>query len=441
MSIDPPRAVRDIVRQLERAGFEAWCVGGAVRDALMGVEHLDWDIATSAEPARVRRIFRNTVPIGIEFGTVGVLDGSGVMHEVTTFRRDVETDGRHARVAFGVSLEEDLARRDFTINAIAYSPTRDAVFDPFDGQGDIARRMLRTVGNPDERMAEDRLRALRALRFAARFAFTIDPPTWTAVGRSSEHLARLSAERIRQEIEKTMDQVATPSSAFLLWRECGAFARVLPALAGASDVELSFADCLAPPRAGGPPARRVNRITAIMLGAGPGSTRRTLRELRFSNSIVSWIDGQVEKWSAESAGLEAALAAGRLPAPAFARRWIARVGRPRTGALLRVCFSVWGARRAAGREAPPPELCFPLYGRLLRSAFRDAIERADLSIDGEDLLALGIGPGPVIGRVLDALVDRVIDDPLANSRQGLLRIAAQEFNGDAGRLDRGGGVQ
>jgi tRNA nucleotidyltransferase (CCA-adding enzyme) len=120
--LNPPEAVLRIARTLEKAGFETWCVGGAVRDALLGHPHLDWDLATAAHPPQIRSLFPRTVPVGIAFGTIGVLDDAGVMHEVTTFRRDVNTDGRHAEVEFGASLDEDLARRDFTINAIAYSP-------------------------------------------------------------------------------------------------------------------------------------------------------------------------------------------------------------------------------------------------------------------------------------------------------------------------------
>src|ERR687887_385539 len=131
--LSPPRTVLEIARKLEDAGFEAWCVGGAVRDALLGEPHLDWDLATSATPQQVREIFgsKRIVPVGIEFGTIGVLDRERRLHEVTTFRRDIRTDGRHAEVEFGASLEEDLARRDFTINAIAYSPSRDEIRDPF----------------------------------------------------------------------------------------------------------------------------------------------------------------------------------------------------------------------------------------------------------------------------------------------------------------------
>ena len=134
--MQPPEAVVGITRVLEDAGFEAWCVGGGVRDALLGIRNLDWDLTTSAKPQQVRRLFRRTIPVGIEFGTVGVLDDTNVMHEVTTFRADVETDGRHAVVRFGESLDEDLARRDFTINAMAYSPSRDELRDPYGGQRD-----------------------------------------------------------------------------------------------------------------------------------------------------------------------------------------------------------------------------------------------------------------------------------------------------------------
>src|SRR3954463_14205339 len=159
MPLHPPAPVLEIADRLERAGFEAWCVGGAIRDALLGHPHLDWDLATSATPDQVRQLFgaRRTIPVGVEFGTVGVLDRENVMHEVTTFRRDVKTDGRHAEVEFGVSLDDDLARRDFTINAIAYSPSRKELRDPFAGQADIKMKVVRAVGDAEARMREDRL--------------------------------------------------------------------------------------------------------------------------------------------------------------------------------------------------------------------------------------------------------------------------------------------
>src|SRR5215831_5512458 len=216
--LNPPAAVLEIAGRLEDAGFEAWCVGGAIRDALLGHPHLDWDLATSATPEEVRRLFgKRTIPVGVEFGTVGVLDKSGTMHEVTTFRRDVKTDGRHAVVEFGASLDDDLARRDFTINAIAFSPRREEIRDPFDGRGDLARRLIRAVGDADARMREDRLRALRAIRFAARFGFSIEPATRRAIEHSAPMLDRLSRERVKQELDKTMEQVRRPSHALATW--------------------------------------------------------------------------------------------------------------------------------------------------------------------------------------------------------------------------------
>jgi tRNA nucleotidyltransferase (CCA-adding enzyme) len=191
-----PEDVLEIARRLDQAGHEVWCVGGAIRDALLaartggtGLEPADVDFATSATPEQVRALFRRTVGVGIQHGTVGVLDRRRVLHEVTTFRRDVATDGRHAVVAFGVSLEDDLARRDFTINAIAYHPLRHEWRDPFAGAADLDARVIRAVGDPDQRFREDYLRILRALRFAARFEFEIDPATWAA-GRAPRAGAR-----------------------------------------------------------------------------------------------------------------------------------------------------------------------------------------------------------------------------------------------------------
>ena len=180
-----PDEVREIAQTLEGAGFEAWCVGGALRDALLGHPHSDYDFATSATPAQVMALFRRTAPVGEKYGTVGVLDRHRVLHEVTTFRRDVTTDGRHAVVAYGVSLDEDLARRDFTINAIAYHPLREEWRDPFGGRDDLARGLIRAVGEPSERFREDYLRILRGVRFAARLGFTVEPATWEAAASAA----------------------------------------------------------------------------------------------------------------------------------------------------------------------------------------------------------------------------------------------------------------
>src|SRR3954463_12199381 len=254
--LDPPDTVRGIAKRLEEAGFETWCVGGAVRDALLGHPHLDWDLATAAKPPEVRKLFKRTVPVGVEFGTIGVLDHNNVMHEVTTFRRDVQTDGRHAVVEFGASLDEDLARRDYTINAIAYSPSKDEIRDTYGGQKDLDGKLIRAVGDPRDRMREDRLRALRAIRFAARFGFAIERDTYDAIVESAAELTRLSAERVKQEIEKTMDQVKLPSKAFAMWRDTGAFGTLIPSLARVSDGQLLPLDHLRRPLLPRRPARR-----------------------------------------------------------------------------------------------------------------------------------------------------------------------------------------
>ena len=159
--LQPTKSVLDIARRLEAAGFEAWCVGGAIRDALLGGHPLDWDLATTATPKQVTDLFgrRRTIPVGIEFGTVSVLDDDGVAHEITTFRRDVKTDGRHAEVEFGVTLDDDLARRDFTINAIAVRLPERTVIDPYGGAADLARKELRTPGEPADSFS-DELRSL-----------------------------------------------------------------------------------------------------------------------------------------------------------------------------------------------------------------------------------------------------------------------------------------
>src|SRR5438477_1737837 len=289
--LNPPETVLEIAQRLEQEGYEAWCVGGAVRDAILGHPHLDWDLATSATPDQVRAIFgkRRTIPVGIQFGTVGVLDREGTLHEVTTFRRDIKTDGRHAEVEFGASLDEDLARRDFTINAIAYSPSKNELRDPYSGRIDLQEKLIRAVGDPRERMREDRLRALRAIRFAARFGFAIDRDTWDAIVESAPELSRLSAERVKQEIEKTMDQVRFPSKAFAMWRDTGAFGTLIPALARITDHQLAPLDHLRRPIVPGRPARRSTRIAALFASVPAPTVRKVLKDLRFSNSDSEWI--------------------------------------------------------------------------------------------------------------------------------------------------------
>lgn len=195
-----PENVREILNRLEGAGYEAWCVGGAVRDALLGLEPGDWDVTTSAPPEAVLALFApNALPTGLQHGTVTVGGGRGV--EVTTFRRDGEyLDNRHPdHVEFTRSLTEDLSRRDFTVNAIA-ADLRGELADPFRGREDLERRVLRAVGQPEKRFQEDALRILRGLRFSARLGFTIEPGTAAAIRRCAPLLENIAPERIQTEL-------------------------------------------------------------------------------------------------------------------------------------------------------------------------------------------------------------------------------------------------
>jgi tRNA nucleotidyltransferase (CCA-adding enzyme) len=437
--LSPPRAVLRIASTLEDAGFETWCVGGAVRDALLGHPHLDWDLATSARPEQVARLFRRTVPVGIAFGTIGVLDDAGVLHEVTTFRRDVNTDGRHAVVEFGATLLEDLARRDYTINAIAYHPTRRIVEDPFEGQEDLDRKLVRSVGDPEERMREDRLRALRAMRFAARFGFDIEPATWKAILGSAPHLGRLSAERVKQEIEKTMEQVGCPSHAFRMWQSSGAFGTLLPHLADASEVELATVDQIATPPGQGPGQRtpgvpvakgnrRILRLIALFAAVDPGTVLSTLKGLRFSNADAAWISGIVTHWSSMHAEMRFAMTGDARVADPVLRRWAAMTGRTRLASVMRLAAARWSAERRLDIDAPLAATVHSTYRRAIRIAYRDPVEVADLAVNGNDLARIGI-TGPAVGQTLRNLLETVITDPASNTRDVLLKAAQAAGSG------------
>jgi len=428
IAIDPPRAVLDIAERLERAGYETWCVGGAVRDALLGRASLDWDLTTAATPDAVRTVFgaRRTIPIGVQHGTVGVLDRDGRMHEVTTFRRDVETDGRHAVVEFGGSIDADLGRRDFTINAIAYRPRTGRVCDPFGGRDDLNRCQVRAVGEASHRMQEDRLRALRALRFAGRLGFTIAEPTWRAVIESAPFLTKLSPERVKQEIEKTLEQVERPAATFRLWRQSGAFAAVVPSLAGVTDEQLGSLDWLPRPHPGGRPFRKILRLAALF-GAATGGTTAAMSALRFSRADIATVERIVRRAAAVRPAVEQAV--GSRIDDVQIRRWVAAAGRLDAGLVMRLLLAWWSAdpgpaARQACSAAPW------IHRRMLRSAFGDPVELSDLAIDGDDLRRGGIPPGPPLGKILHQLLEQVLEDPSRNT-PGTLLATARELYGAA----------
>ncbi|MBM3899199.1 MAG: CCA tRNA nucleotidyltransferase [Gemmatimonadetes bacterium] len=427
--LEPPVAVREICRALQGAGFEAWCVGGAVRDALLGIETLDWDIATSARPEEVQRLFRRTIPVGIQFGTVGVLDREGVLHEVTTFRHDVETDGRHAVVRFGASLDEDLARRDFTINAIAVQAETLAIRDPFDGRGDLARGVVRCVGIAAARMEEDRLRALRAIRFAGRFAFAIDAETWAAICASAPFLTRLSMERVKQELDKIMEQVERPSGSLERYREAGVFAALIPALADAPALRFRTIDRLARPARVRRPARRALRLAALFAEPGqaaPAALERTLKGLRFSNEEVALTRSVA---AAVAALPSMAVVTEQFSAEVTLRRFVATVGRLQVPLVARVLWARAAAELAAA-DADAAVLHaarqtgIRLYRRAMRITWRDPITLGDLAIDGDDLRGVGIRNGPEVGATLKRLLELVLEDPSRNTRESLLAAAS-----------------
>jgi tRNA nucleotidyltransferase (CCA-adding enzyme) len=418
----PTPSVLDIARCLEAAGFAAWCVGGAIRDALLGDHPLDWDLATTATPKQVIDLFgrRRTVPVGIEFGTVSVLDEAGTPHEITTFRRDVRTDGRHAVVEFGVSLEDDLARRDFTINAMAFRPQTDELRDPFGGQEDLAAGIVRAVGDAEQRMREDRLRALRAIRFAARYGFSIDPATRAAIDHSAPFLTRLSAERVLQELVKTMEQVDRPSSALRIWRDSRALATLIPTLRAIDDVALDTLDELprvAAVRAG--PQRTVNRLAALFLDVTPADARRALADLRASKHQATWVATLVDAWHRVGAEIEQSLLSDAVT-DVRVRRWLAALGRLHAGAFLRVAAARWRARRGAGHRAPTDAAVRALHRRVRRSLYADPIGIADLRIGGDELRKLGIPAGPIYAKILQALLERVLEEPARNTPEALL---------------------
>ena len=413
-----PAPVRAIAARLREAGHETWFVGGAVRDVLLeqrrpGTRRRrgDFDITTGATPAIVRTIFRRTVPVGIEHGTVAVLDEAGRAHEVTTFRRDVETDGRHAVVQFGVSIDEDLARRDFTINAIAVDPGSGALLDPFGGQADLAAGVVRAVGDAAQRFLEDRLRILRALRFAAVLGFEIELATWQAITAQAGALAHLSRERVRDEWLKAL-AAAAPGGAMRLWSRAGVLGEVWPELALLTGAEFGRLDALdlsdaehaadAVGEAGAPDPVLVTAAAFWLAGVGPDAAAAAVQRLRFSNR-----DG------ARVRAVVAALAAP-LPAPVPARevrRWLAR---HRAIALDVIAVSEPRDRRPDLRAAV----------RAVAAA-GDALSLRELAVTGEDLKAAGVAAGKGMGDVLRRLLDEVLEEPGLNTREALLRRARE----------------
>ena len=389
MRFELPPGALEVLRRLNAAGHQAYAVGGCVRDLARGVPPHDYDICTSALPAQTERCFagERVVETGIKHGTVTVLM-AGEPYEITTFRTDGDyLDGRHPQsVAFTDSLTEDLRRRDFTINAMAYHPDI-GLRDPFDGQADIARRMIRCVGDAGARFSEDALRILRALRFAAELGFDIAPDTARAMRELSGRLALISRERIAAELLRALNgENAVP----VLRAFDTVLLAALPDYPAAALPEALHALAILPR------GDTVLRL-AVLLSPCGAAGGRVLASLKPSRAL-----------SAQVLALTAA--AGEDISRAELPLWLARLGETQLRRLLTL----------QGRE----ELLACLPALL---AQHPPLTLGELQINGRDLTAAGLPAGAELGRTLNALHRRVLLGELPNER-GALLAAAKKMN-------------
>ena len=437
-----PREVLELCERLRSRGKRSWIVGGCVRDLVRGCPASDWDIATDARPDELIRVFPRAIPTGIEHGTVTVV-ASGRHYEVTTLRGEgTYSDGRRPDwVKFVDDITADLARRDFTVNAIAIDPMTGSVIDPFGGQNDITHRLLRAVGDPAQRFGEDGLRVLRAARFTATLEFDLDPATEAAIAPTLGTYRKVAAERVRDEWVKAM-KAREPSRAFEVMRRTGILAITCPELLEgvgttqnkwhAFDVWRHGLGCM--DACVGDP---ILRIAALLHDVGKPRTRQwsdkvedytfydhdrvgaeiaepIAARLRFSNDerarIVSLVRHHLFHYSAEWTD-------------AAVRRWVRRVGADRIADL----YALNAADvQAKGRDfALDLEALAQLKAHVMRVlAEGAALSTRDLKINGHDLMReLGVAPGPIIGQILDALLEAVTNEPSLNERGALVARA------------------
>ena len=400
MTIRMDEGAAELLDTLHRAGYAAYVVGGCVRDSLLGLTPHDWDLCTSALPQQGMELFgeEKCIPTGLQHGTVTVKQGGG-LYEITTFRTEgTYTDGRHPdEVHFVPDVREDLARRDFTINAMAYN-AKEGLVDPFGGQADLQSGILRAVGVPHQRFTEDTLRILRLYRFAARFGFAIDPPTAQAAQELCAHLDCVSVERIEEELAKLLS--APAPAAYLDEKILGV---VLPEL---SPEALAAAKPVVDVCPAGEQALPV-RLAALLLSLGEDGTRRTLRRLRCSNACIE-----------ETAVLVREAVPGvPVSLNIYARRLLGKYN---------LCTV---QRLAALGTALQPERSadFAALSELAERLDADGVccRISQLAVNGRDLMAAGVPAGPGIRKVLEALLDGVIREEYSNERQALLTAVQQ----------------
>ncbi len=400
MTIRMDEGAAELLDTLHRAGYAAYVVGGCVRDSLLGLTPHDWDLCTSALPQQVMELFgaQRCIPTGLQHGTVTVKQ-SGALYEITTFRTEgTYTDGRHPdEVHFVPDVREDLARRDLTINAMAYNE-KEGLVDPFGGQADLQSGIVRAVGVPRQRFTEDALRILRLYRFAARFGFAIDPPTAQAAQELCAHLDCVSVERIEEELAKLL---SAPAPAAYLDKKI--LLVILPELS-------SEALAAAKPVVDACPAGAENlpvRLAALLLSLGEDGIRRTLKRLRCSNALI------------EEAAVLVREAVPGVPVSLniYARRLL---GRYNLCTVQRIA--------ALGTALQPEHAAdFAALSELAEQLDADGVccRVSQLAVNGRDLMAAGVPAGPGIRKVLEALLDGVIREEYPNERQALLAAVQQ----------------
>ena len=435
-----PDAVHDLLRTLWASGHAAYVVGGSLRDILLGRGAKDWDLATAALPERTVELFPGAVYEN-KFGTVAVRTGDPVVGEVeiTTFRTDHDyADFRRPhRVEFGESVELDLARRDFTVNAMAWGaepgePPR--LVDPHGGQADLAARTLRTVGNPTKRFDEDALRMVRAVRLAATLDFAIEPATLAAVGSKADHVSHLSGERIAMELTEIL-AAERPSIGLRLMAATGLLAAISPDLAAQRGVPQNKVEgedlwdhtLRAVDGAAREPARI--RLAALLHDIGKPLTMADGRFLGHETVGAGLADALLERWRwplderRRIVSLVRQHMFGYQPtwSDAAVRRFIVKIGQDQLEDLflLREADHI-----GSGRERDAGSLN-ELRARVAAElAAGVALDLHGLAVDGSDLMTeLGMAPGPGLGRLLDWLLERVIAEPSVNTREGLLDLA------------------
>ncbi|MBE3583961.1 MAG: CCA tRNA nucleotidyltransferase [Limnochordaceae bacterium] len=441
-----PPQVQDVLRRLHAAGYKAHLVGGCVRDRLLGRPPHDWDVATNARPEQVLPLFVHCVPTGVAYGTVTVFAGEPDRHEpvqVTTYRKEMGSrDLRHPeKVVFSDSVEEDLARRDFTINAIAYDPWAEVLVDPVHGRQDLERRLIRAVGNPDQRFDEDALRLLRAVRLATElrpYHFRLESKTRTAIRRHAPQVEYLSRERIRDEFLRLL---AAPDPQWGLWelQDLDLLFRIIPELAATHHF---------PQDKPGVPTLLDHLIRAVQ-NVPPDPILRLaalLHDIAKPATATMSPDGQVHFYCHDTLGAEMAsriAASLRLPrsqADRLAslirmhmvdgtdvgkkalRRWLGQYGER----WIRDLLALRRADNIASGVSPDePNPFIDRLEDLLDEVLHEqkAFRTQDLCLDGRQVMAeLGVGPGPMVGAALRYLLEQVLDDPSLNTPDQLRRL-------------------